>query len=107
MLVDRLHLVKSCTLLFLYAPSEDTQHNVLCVLGAKVKPNLILSLLPYASALSSFIGWDLICCKSSLSLSLGSKSPLTLYHSLLPIQASVEPSLSQMCHLHPHVPSPD
>lgn len=58
MLVDRLHLVKSCTLLFLYAPSQDTQHNVLCVLGAKVKPNLILSLLPYASALSSFIGWD-------------------------------------------------
>lgn len=58
---------------------------------------LILSLVPYSNALSSFRGRDPICDISSLSLSSGAKNPLTLYHNLLPIQASVEASLSQVC----------
>lgn len=71
------------------APSQDTQPNVLCIFGAQLKPDLILSLLPHSRALSSFRGWDLIGCILHLSVS---KTALTLYHSLLPIQASVETS---------------
>lgn len=68
--------VKSCTLLFIDAPSQESQHHVLHILGAQVKPDLILSLpLSFSNALSSFRGWYLMCYTFFLSLSSGSKSP--------------------------------
>lgn len=63
-------------LLFIDAPSQESQHHVLRILGAQVKPDLIPSLpLSFSNALSSFRGWYLMCYTFFLSLSSGSKSP--------------------------------